>query len=190
MSTMGIGLVSCIWGMYGERRNFRYSYHIFVYILWKVRSTMGHELVICPRKVWCCLRLDTHPCYWLHTVEGTEYYGLVSCIWGRYGDLHKVRYSHPTFVYINVEGDEYHRLLSCIWGRYGDLRKISYSPLTFGYILWKVRSTMGGEFHLRKVWFPALKLSTLPFLLVIFCGRWGAPWAMSWWFVQGRCGVV
>ena len=38
---MGIGLVSCICERHVDLRKVRYSFHILLYILWKVMSTIG-----------------------------------------------------------------------------------------------------------------------------------------------------
>ena len=67
----------------------------------RMRSTIGIGLA---RRIWgrngTCVRLSTHYLFWLHHVEDEEHHWLVSCIWGRYVDLRKVRYSYPIFIYI------------------------------------------------------------------------------------------
>ena len=47
-----------------------------------------------------CVRLVTLPYFWLHSVEGEEHHWFVSCIWGRFGALSKIRYSPLAFGYI------------------------------------------------------------------------------------------
>ena len=155
------------------------------------------------------IRLVTLTLFWLYSVEGDQHHRLVSCIWGRYGALHKVSYSPLAFGYIlwkmiskidrwvaseegmvpsiclvtstcfwlySVEVSQHHGLLGCIWGRYDVLHKFSYSLIAFGYILWIVISTIDWWVASEKGMVQCIRLITLTLLLLIFNGRWSAPY--------------
>ena len=79
--------------------NVSFSPLAFVYILWKVKSTIGWWIAS-EEFMLSWLRLGTLPCFCLHSVEGEELHWLVNCIWGMYGDLVKVSYSPvPLFTF-------------------------------------------------------------------------------------------
>ena len=135
-------------------RKIRYSPPAFGYILWKVMSTMGwwfasEEGMVPLRKVMFIPLLLVTFCgrWWVPR--------FVSCIWGRYGALRKVRYSTPAFGYILwkvistmgwwVASEE--GMVPCV--------RLVALPLLLVTFCGSWRAPLVGELNLRKVWCPA-----------------------------------
>ena len=148
---MGIGLVSCIWGMYLTCVRLGTHTLFLLSSCGRWRAPLVGELHLrrfgALRKVRYLPLLLVTSCgrWWVPWVGELHMRLMVSCV--RLG-------ISPCFCLHPVVGDEYHVLVICIWGRYGALRKVRYLALLL------VTSCVGDEYNrsvncIWGLWCPA-----------------------------------